>query len=428
MLTGGLGAGKTTLTQGIGRGRRGARARSPRRPSSSPASTRRWSAGPRSCTSTPTGWVASPSSTTSTSTPRWRTRSPWSSGATAWPRTSPTTASRSPWPVRTPAAPGVQTHGARWARRPTSPPLGGGGLMLLVLAIDTSTSAITVAAALATARPAAHGPSTPRGHTEHVAPLVRDAAWPRPGPPPADVTDVVVGNGPGPFTGLRVGIVTGLGLRPRPRHPGARRLQPRRPGRDAGGRAGRRGRVPRGDRRAPQGGLLGALRVDPDRAGADRARAAHRPGGRPSRPTCPRTCGRCRPPAAGRCSTPSSSPTPVGVLDVQAAVARRRLRVQRLDAGVELPVEPLYLRRPDALTTAERAKRDATTCATCTGPTSTASSRSRRELFPDDAWSPADLVGRARRPPATRLRRRGGRRRRVARATPGSTSAVRSPT
>jgi hypothetical protein len=44
------------------------------------------------------------------------------------------------------------------------------------------------------------------------------------------------------------------------------------------------------------------------------------------------------------------------VLDVDPAVlgviARRRAA-----AGVPMPVEPLYLRRPDALTTAERAAR-----------------------------------------------------------------------
>jgi tRNA threonylcarbamoyladenosine biosynthesis protein TsaB len=78
---------------------------------------------------------------------------------------------------------------------------------MLLLAIDTSTSAITVAlrgdgiASSATVLDA-------RGHSEHVAPLVRrclETAHRE----PSDVTDVLVGTGPGPFTGLRVGIVTG---------------------------------------------------------------------------------------------------------------------------------------------------------------------------------------------------------------------------
>jgi hypothetical protein len=46
---------------------------------------------------------------------------------------------------------------------------------------------------------------------------------------------------------------------------------------------------------------------------------------------------------------------PVGVLDASAGVLAD-VAMQRLDAGLELPVEPLYLRRPDALTTAERAR------------------------------------------------------------------------
>ena len=44
------------------------------------------------------------------------------------------------------------------------------------------------------------------------------------------------------------------------------------------------------------------------------------------------------------------------VLDVEAAVLAR-LAVERSLSGEEMPVEPLYLRRPDALTTAERAAR-----------------------------------------------------------------------
>ena len=44
------------------------------------------------------------------------------------------------------------------------------------------------------------------------------------------------------------------------------------------------------------------------------------------------------------------------LLDVDPA-ALGLLALRRLDEGVEMPVEPLYLRRPDALTTAERATR-----------------------------------------------------------------------
>jgi tRNA threonylcarbamoyl adenosine modification protein YeaZ len=47
-----------------------------------------------------------------------------------------------------------------------------------------------------------------RAHAEHLAPNIR-AALGAASAAPVDVTDVVVGIGPGPFTGLRVGIVTG---------------------------------------------------------------------------------------------------------------------------------------------------------------------------------------------------------------------------
>ena len=79
---------------------------------------------------------------------------------------------------------------------------------MLLLAIDTSTTAITAALHDGSSVVAEVTTLDARAHAEHLAPGVRDALA-RAGASPTEVTDVVVGIGPGPFTGLRVGIVTG---------------------------------------------------------------------------------------------------------------------------------------------------------------------------------------------------------------------------
>jgi tRNA threonylcarbamoyladenosine biosynthesis protein TsaB len=78
---------------------------------------------------------------------------------------------------------------------------------VLLLAIDTSTTAITAALHDGAVVVAESTTLDARGHAEHLAPgivSVLDAARAT----PSDVTDIAVGLGPGPFTGLRVGIVT----------------------------------------------------------------------------------------------------------------------------------------------------------------------------------------------------------------------------
>jgi tRNA threonylcarbamoyl adenosine modification protein YeaZ len=79
---------------------------------------------------------------------------------------------------------------------------------VLLLAIDTSTTAISVALHDGHAVVAEQTTLDARAHAEHLAPNI-SSALARASATPADVTGVVVGIGPGPFTGLRVGIVTG---------------------------------------------------------------------------------------------------------------------------------------------------------------------------------------------------------------------------
>jgi tRNA threonylcarbamoyl adenosine modification protein YeaZ len=78
---------------------------------------------------------------------------------------------------------------------------------MILLAMDTSTSAITVALHDGERVLAERSVLDPRAHTEQLAPLVRDVLATA-GLAPGEVTDLAVGVGPGPFTGLRVGLVT----------------------------------------------------------------------------------------------------------------------------------------------------------------------------------------------------------------------------
>ncbi|GAB3449808.1 tRNA (adenosine(37)-N6)-threonylcarbamoyltransferase complex dimerization subunit type 1 TsaB [Phycicoccus ginsengisoli] len=219
---------------------------------------------------------------------------------------------------------------------------------MLLLAIDTSTSAITVALRDDDGTRAAAAVLDARGHTEYVAPLVQRCLADA-GCAPSDVTDVVVGTGPGPFTGLRVGIVTGLVFghaRGIPVH-GVCSLDVL--------AAQARGRV---------GGDELLVATDARRKEVYTARYAVEPAGvrRLTEPAVDRPADLPEDvrglPTAGRGPLlyPDLFPTAVDVLDVDAAVLAE-LAAARIVAGEPMPVEPLYLRRPDALTTAERAHR-----------------------------------------------------------------------
>jgi tRNA threonylcarbamoyladenosine biosynthesis protein TsaB len=78
---------------------------------------------------------------------------------------------------------------------------------VLVLALDTSTSAVTVALVDQATTLAERTEVVPNRHGELLAPLISDVLAGA-GRRPEDLTDLAVGLGPGPFTGLRVGIVT----------------------------------------------------------------------------------------------------------------------------------------------------------------------------------------------------------------------------
>jgi len=220
----------------------------------------------------------------------------------------------------------------------------------VVLAIDTSTS-VSVAVS-AGARWALGGSDDPRGHTESVAPLMQDLLA-RAGVTPADVTDVVVGNGPGPFTGLRVGIVSGLVFahaRGIPVH-GVCSLDAI--AQQAVEEVGEGEFLVATDARRKEV-YWARYRVDPSRPEEDKALrltepAVIRPADLPEDVRALPTAGQ------GPVIYPELFARPVDVLGVSAGLLGG-IAVERLSRGEALPVEPLYLRRPDALTTAERAK------------------------------------------------------------------------
>jgi tRNA threonylcarbamoyl adenosine modification protein YeaZ len=82
---------------------------------------------------------------------------------------------------------------------------------VLLLALDTATASVTAALHDGSAVVAESTVVDGRRHGEQLAPRI-DAVLAAAGASPRDLTDVVVGVGPGPFTGLRVGVVTALTL------------------------------------------------------------------------------------------------------------------------------------------------------------------------------------------------------------------------
>ena len=82
---------------------------------------------------------------------------------------------------------------------------------VLLLAFDTATPAVTVALHDGTRVLAEATECDPRRHGELLAPGIA-AVLAQAGADRRDLTDLAVGTGPGPFTGLRVGLVTAHAL------------------------------------------------------------------------------------------------------------------------------------------------------------------------------------------------------------------------
>lgn len=252
---------------------------------------------------------------------------------------------------------------------------------MLILGIDTSTSAIAVGLTRDDEVVARAARIDARGHAEHLSPLIAEVLQSA-GAAPADLEAIAVGNGPGPFTGLRVGLVTALTLG----HAlgievhGICSLDALAAAADipVGGRVlvatdARRKEVywalytndggvttrdggPRVDRPADLPAEVGGLPTVGRGPGLHPGEFAWGP------PMWGR--GACDPAGdsdPARDSDPAEEPNPTGgsgpaVLDVDAGILAA-LVARRLAAGEAMPVTPLYLRRPDALTTAERGHR-----------------------------------------------------------------------
>lgn len=208
-----------------------------------------------------------------------------------------------------------------------------------LLAMDTATSAITVAVHDGEGVLDARSTTDARRHTELLAPLLIETLEAAEAGPD-EVTHVAVGTGPGPFTGLRVGLVTAQTF------------------------AHARGITVHGvcsldslAAAAATDGHDGDLLVATDarrkevywaryRCAAGRATpidepTVTRPADLPDEARALPTVGR------GPLLYPDLLPHGTDLLDVDAGVVAT-LAARRIAEGANMPVEPLYLRRPDA--------------------------------------------------------------------------------
>ncbi|MGU3292112.1 tRNA (adenosine(37)-N6)-threonylcarbamoyltransferase complex dimerization subunit type 1 TsaB [Williamsia sp. M5A3_1d] len=220
---------------------------------------------------------------------------------------------------------------------------------MLVLAIDTSTPTVTTGVAEVTTRQgvevrAERTLSTPRGHAEVLTTLILECLA-EAGAARSDLDAVVVGCGPGPFTGLRVGMATAAAFADAlaiPLH-GVCSL-------DAIASDARTGRVlvvTDARRREVYWALYGDRRriagpaVDTPTGLIDRLRGEEGVDVIVGSPEHTRMFGE-------QVDDAITSPTTAGL----ASVAR-----PAMESGADPePVVPLYLRRPDAVATADRGR------------------------------------------------------------------------
>ncbi len=220
-----------------------------------------------------------------------------------------------------------------------------------MLAIDTATSVVGVALLRDEGEPVVARAEGARAQTELLAPLVEQALRAA-GSSPDRLTDIAVGTGPGPFTGLRVGMVTAvtmgyaLGI---PVH-GVCSLDVL--AEQAARATGDVAFLVATDARRRE--VYWARYVSRDReVRRETEPAVDRPADLPDEVRALPTAGR------GPLLYPDLLTNPLSgeeLLDVDPAMLAR-VAARRRQAGIPMPVEPLYLRRPDALTTAERAAR-----------------------------------------------------------------------
>ncbi len=209
---------------------------------------------------------------------------------------------------------------------------------MLLLAIDTSTSAITVALHDGSDVRAERSFTDARKHTERLAPLVQEALDAGDASA-ADLTDIAVGTGPGPFTGLRVGLVTArmLGLALGVPVHGLCGLDVL--AQQAAALVSGDVLVATDARRKEVYWAVYAVR--PGRVEALTAPAVSRPAELPDDVRSLPTVGR------GPVLYPDLFVAPLPVHDV-AAGTLAEVAVARIRAGAAMPVDAQYLRRPDA--------------------------------------------------------------------------------